>query len=41
LIGEGIRLFKNLKTEDIELERTELVATGEITSLRFRVIPKK
>ena len=41
LIGEGIRLFDNLKAEDIELERTELIATGAITSLRFRVIPKK
>jgi dihydrofolate reductase len=38
LIGEGIRLFDNLKAKDIELERTELVATGGITSLRFRVI---
>jgi dihydrofolate reductase len=41
LIGEGIRLFDNLKAEDIELERTELIATGGITGLRFRVIPKK
>ncbi len=41
LIGEGIRLFDNLKAKDIELERTELIATGGITSLRFRVIPKK
>jgi dihydrofolate reductase len=38
LIGEGIRLFDNLKAGDIRLERTELVATGEITSLRFRVV---
>jgi dihydrofolate reductase len=38
LIGEGIRLFDNLKAGDIELERIELVATGGITSLRFRVI---
>lgn len=28
----------DLKVEDIELERTELIATGGITSLRFRVI---
>jgi dihydrofolate reductase len=41
LIGEGIRLFDNLKAGDIELERIELVATGEITSLRFRLNPKK
>ena len=41
LIGEGIRLFDNLNAEDIELERTELIATGGITSLRFRLISKK
>jgi dihydrofolate reductase len=38
LIGKGIRLFDNLKAGDIELERTELVAIGELTSLRFPVI---
>jgi hypothetical protein len=38
LIGKGIHLFDNLKAGDIELERTELDATGELTSLRFRVI---
>jgi len=37
LIGEGIRLFENLKAGDIELERIQLVATGGITSLRLRV----
>jgi dihydrofolate reductase len=38
LIGNGIRLFDNLQIGDTELERTELVATGELTSLRFRII---
>jgi riboflavin biosynthesis pyrimidine reductase len=38
LIGNGIRLFDNLQIGDTELERTELVATAELTSLRFRVI---
>jgi dihydrofolate reductase len=38
LIGEGIRLFGNLKRGDIELERIECVATVGITSLRFRVV---
>ncbi|MBW7881160.1 MAG: dihydrofolate reductase family protein [Caldilineaceae bacterium] len=38
LIGEGIRLFDNLKSGDTELERIELAATGRITSLRFRVL---
>jgi len=41
LIGEGIRLFDKLKPGDLQLERTELVATGGITSLRFRVLPKQ
>jgi dihydrofolate reductase len=41
LIGDGIRLFDNLKARDIEFERTELVATGGITSLRFRIINTK
>jgi dihydrofolate reductase len=38
LIGEGIRLFDKLKAGDIELERIDLVASGGLTSLRFRVI---
>lgn len=38
LIGEGIRLFDNLAAKDIRLERTELVATGQVTSIRFRVL---
>jgi len=38
LIGEGKRLFDHLRAGDIELERIELIATGGITSLRFRII---
>jgi dihydrofolate reductase len=38
IIGQGIPLFANLPAGDIELERIDLVATGQITSLRFRVI---
>jgi len=38
LIGDGIRLFDHLQIRDTELERIGLVATGAITSLRFRVI---
>lgn len=38
LIGKGIRQFDNLKDGDIELERIDLVSTGDITSMRFRVI---
>jgi dihydrofolate reductase len=38
LIGEGVRLFDHLGAGDIELERTEIVATADITSLRFRIV---
>ena len=38
LIGNGIRLFDNLKAGDTELERIKLVATEGITSLHLRVI---
>ncbi|MBI9050104.1 MAG: dihydrofolate reductase family protein [Anaerolineaceae bacterium] len=38
LIGEGIRLFDHLHASDIKLERIAAVTSGEITSLRFRVI---
>ncbi len=38
LLGEGIRLFDHLGSQSIELERTEVVATAGITSLRFRVV---
>ncbi len=37
LICEGIRLFDKLKVQDIELERIELVATSQVTSMRFRI----
>jgi dihydrofolate reductase len=38
VLGEGIRLFDHGGCEPIELERTEVVTTSQITSLRFRVI---
>lgn len=37
LLGEGLRLIDHLGAP-VELERTELVATSGITSLRFRVV---
>lgn len=37
VLGEGIRLFDHGGSESIELERTEVVATSQITSLRFRI----
>ncbi len=38
LLGEGIRLFDNLNAGEIELERTDIVATSAITSLRLKVV---
>ena len=38
LLGEGIRLFDHLGSREIELRRTEIVSTGEITSLRFQIV---
>lgn len=40
LLDEGIRLFDHLG-KSIELERTEAVSSGGITSLRFRVAKQK
>ncbi len=37
LLGEGIRLFDHLGAAALELERTEIAATSQVTSLRFRV----
>ena len=38
LLNDGIRLFDHLGTRSIECERTEIVSTAGITSLRFRVV---
>jgi hypothetical protein len=40
-LGEGIRLFDHTDGEPIALERTEVVTTSQITSLRFRVTKEK
>ncbi len=37
LLGEGIRLFDQLGAANVELERTEIAATSQVTSLRFRI----
>ncbi len=37
LLGEGIRLFDHLGDAPVELERTQIAATSQITSLRFRI----
>lgn len=38
LFGAGTRLFDDLGTKHIELERTELIASPAATHLRFRVV---
>jgi dihydrofolate reductase len=38
LLNEGIRLFDHLSSQSIELERTEVVSSAGITSLRFRIV---
>jgi dihydrofolate reductase len=38
LLGEGIRLFEHLDTEQIELQRTRVIEAPGVTHLRFRVV---
>jgi dihydrofolate reductase len=38
LLGEGVRLFDHLGSQSIELDRTQVISTAAITSLRFRVV---
>jgi dihydrofolate reductase len=38
LFGTGTRLFDGLGTKHIELERIELIASPQVTHLRFRVV---
>jgi dihydrofolate reductase len=38
LFGEGTRLFDNMGPEHIELENLRVVASPEVTHLRFRVV---
>ena len=40
LLTEGIRLFDQLGTQPIELERTEVIEAPGVTHLRFRVVRK-
>ncbi len=37
LLGDGIRLFDHLGATAVELERTEIAATAQVTSLRFKI----
>ena len=38
LIGSGVRLFEHLGSDSIELERTMLLETPDVTHIRFRVV---
>ncbi len=38
LLGEGIRLFEHMGTEQIELERIRVIESPGVTHLRFRVV---
>ncbi|HEX4204210.1 MAG TPA: dihydrofolate reductase family protein [Ktedonobacteraceae bacterium] len=38
LLGQGTRLFEQLGTKPIELERMEVIASQGVTHLRFRVV---
>jgi dihydrofolate reductase len=38
LLGDGVRLFDNLGTAPIELERTGLIADPDVTHMTFRVV---
>jgi hypothetical protein len=37
LVGEGVRLFDELGTQQIELESTRVVESPGVTHLRFRL----
>jgi dihydrofolate reductase len=38
LLGDGLRLFEHLNTENIELEITDVIESPGITHLRYRVV---
>jgi len=38
LLGEGVRLFEHLGSKPIELEKTRLIESPDVTHLRFRVV---
>jgi dihydrofolate reductase len=40
LLGDGVRLFDHLSSEQIELERTGVIDSSAVTHLQFRVIPR-
>jgi dihydrofolate reductase len=38
LLGGGIRLFEHLGTKQVELERTRVIESPDVTHLRFRIV---
>jgi dihydrofolate reductase len=38
LLGDGVRLFDHLATDQIELERTRVIESSGVTHLTFRVL---
>ena len=40
LLGDGIRLFDHIGTEQIELESTRVIESSGVTHLRFRAVKK-
>jgi dihydrofolate reductase len=38
LLGDGVRLFDDLGTEQIELERTRVIEAPDVTHMTFRVV---
>jgi dihydrofolate reductase len=39
LLGDGVRMFDRLGTEHVDLVRTRIVESAEVTHLGFRVVP--
>ena len=37
LLGDGVRLYGSLAAERVALERVDVAASGQLTSMRFRV----
>jgi dihydrofolate reductase len=38
LLGDGVRLFDHVATDQTELERTRVIESSGVTHLRFRVL---
>jgi hypothetical protein len=38
LLGDGVRLYGSPADERVDLERVEVATSGQLTSMRFRVV---